>query len=1415
MKSQLLVIAIISVLLSSVAFAGFLDLLNKITYKIESSEKNSVTGLATSSNSITGFTVNNGGQYSYCVSDNQCNSGLCCITGANDLNGVLNNRCHYLSSIRAGYTGGGTCMSGPVATTTIPSGQPIWGSCGSSDDCRQGLCCLIGAATAADYTCYYRYNTRGGWCLEDAPPIVLQQRPRASGLAGLAQGMGNACSSTLDCYVGNCCVKDSPSTNFNNKCEPYRNTRSGTCIGLEGQVPPVPKVTTTTTLTPGGSAHGGPCVSSADCRQGYCCITGAPRSFYNNQCHLTSYTHGGTCLGYITSTTIFSLPPVGTGIEGNSCTSNAYCNTGLCCITDSTDSRFNNQCHRTSIFTGGRCMGGGTGVNTSRELGTPGTPCTANTDCSAGLCCLINSQRYADIYDNKCRAFDALSIPGGECMPGPFNPIPGTDFTPTPENPYPATATSSCTDTDGGKNYYTRGSTSVQGSHSGGSPGTDYCTNCVGETSGEKCIVEHYCQEGNPFNIVEECPGGCSNGKCNPTTLQITGTCQDTDAGRDYYTKGTTWFKPDGGGGIVGITDTCCQNCLTAPSQTGDYVRENYCENGELSWDIVYQCPNGCSNGACIGTASATLCPPIPPQSQWTGPVRFASSSFPWIRFAWTSPGPADFVPAEILAIYPEYWWGSHGVFDQSPGNVGNWERNGSEYRWVGPGIDPRLGNGGFDTWFQNPFTIPGFLSGAYSYYGVPGFPVPPGPDILDGTINPTLAKRIWYGTLPRNQVPAGYEHLYGGYYTLPGAPSPPSCFAPISPSTSATPPATSGGTAGIPNTSYCPDINKDGVINTDDVLVAQSSYNKANCSPYDCDLDNDGKVTVADLLAVGNAAGKTPAEFPGCQAGGGGAGIPSLSTTTTTTIGATIGTTLPTTISCTDSDGGLNYNSKGTVNSITNIGSYTSIDACSGNTLLEFYCKSNQVSSVTYPCPNGYVCYNGACYASTTSTTISTTVPPTASCTDSDGMNYNVQGSTSVCEIGQNIGSCSKVMDACNGNILIEGYCTGNQRSTTSYTCPNSCSNGACIQVTGSSPPCGSYGDVDGDGKVTSIDANLVLQYEAGLNTGLDVVRLARADVNADGKINSVDSNIILQYVSGTIKTFTAVCQTTITSCNPSACAAYGAICCSGSSSCVAWWQDNNNCGGCGIKCSIGTQCSLNIAGNYQSGASCKSSTSGISTTTTTTIATGTTDTTKPISSITTPAAGSTQTANFYVSVSDSDVGGSGLKCYYAVTDYTYGFTVPRTERKCNSNILITVGPTGNCRTTGTSKCTVRADSMDGAGNLASINGRSFSISYGATGGLSSTTTTLLKTTTTIKTTTTTTLPKTTTTIFYAAPYCPDINRNGVIDTNDVSLVQNAYSQTNCSPYDCDLNNDGLVSIDDIIAVSDAVSSSPLKYPC
>src|SRR3989344_5277149 len=59
---------------------------------------------------------------------------------------------------------------------------------------------------------------------------------------------------------------------------------------------------------------------------------------------------------------------------------------------------------------------------------------------------------------------------------------------------------------------------------------------------------------------------------------------------------------------------------------------------------------------------------------------------------------------------------------------------------------------------------------------------------------------------------------------------------------------------------------------------------------------------------------------------------------------------------------------------------------------------------------------------------------------------------------------------------------------------------------------------------------------------------------------------------------------------CDANACSGYGAICCSGVNGCIQWWQDNNNCGGCGVQCPSGTQCSLNTPGNYQNGASCKS---------------------------------------------------------------------------------------------------------------------------------------------------------------------------------------------------------------------------------
>lgn len=59
--------------------------------------------------------------------------------------------------------------------------------------------------------------------------------------------------------------------------------------------------------------------------------------------------------------------------------------------------------------------------------------------------------------------------------------------------------------------------------------------------------------------------------------------------------------------------------------------------------------------------------------------------------------------------------------------------------------------------------------------------------------------------------------------------------------------------------------------------------------------------------------------------------------------------------------------------------------------------------------------------------------------------------------------------------------------------------------------------GDVDCNGAVTSVDALLILQYEAGLLSVLPCPQ--NADVSGDGEISPVDALLILQHVAGLIQ--------------------------------------------------------------------------------------------------------------------------------------------------------------------------------------------------------------------------------------------------------------------------------------------------------
>ena len=57
--------------------------------------------------------------------------------------------------------------------------------------------------------------------------------------------------------------------------------------------------------------------------------------------------------------------------------------------------------------------------------------------------------------------------------------------------------------------------------------------------------------------------------------------------------------------------------------------------------------------------------------------------------------------------------------------------------------------------------------------------------------------------------------------------------------------------------------------------------------------------------------------------------------------------------------------------------------------------------------------------------------------------------------------------------------------------------------------------GDVDGNGKVTSYDARLILKYVAGNGT-LTEKQVLASDMDKNGKITAYDARLVLKQVAG-----------------------------------------------------------------------------------------------------------------------------------------------------------------------------------------------------------------------------------------------------------------------------------------------------------
>jgi hypothetical protein len=139
-------------------------------------------------------------------------------------------------------------------------------------------------------------------------------------------------------------------------------------------------------------------------------------------------------------------------------------------------------------------------------------------------------------------------------------------------------AAGSCRDSDGGRYYFAKGTTSTSGRTA-----TDRC----GDAG---TLHEYYCENGELANATIICPQGysCSDGACVRIGSEGNA-CSDSD-GNDIYSQGTV-----SAGGFL-YTDSC------ADSST---VKEYLCSDGNA---VTQQkpCESGysCSDGRCVRTRS-------------------------------------------------------------------------------------------------------------------------------------------------------------------------------------------------------------------------------------------------------------------------------------------------------------------------------------------------------------------------------------------------------------------------------------------------------------------------------------------------------------------------------------------------------------------------------------------------------------------------------------------------------------------------------------------------------------------------------------------------------------------------------------------------------------------------------------------
>ena len=234
-----------------------------------------------------------------------------------------------------------------------------------------------------------------------------------------------------------------------------------------------------------------------------------------------------------------------------------------------------------------------------------------------------------------------------------------------------AVAAVSCTDYETGRNYYNKGSVVTcndQGE----------CTEFIVDECSDNTLTEKYCESSQLKSETYSCPNGCADGRClrggscysntdctSSQFCEFTGcgeslgtcavvssecstvydpscgcngltynnsclrrkakisldhngrcgvACEESDAKKDYHTKGTI-DGYDYKGTHIKTTDAC----------TGSTLKEYYCGTNDLVVSVDYQCPQGCSAGACIVVQVAPEVTPQPTPSPTPSPTPVAT----------------------------------------------------------------------------------------------------------------------------------------------------------------------------------------------------------------------------------------------------------------------------------------------------------------------------------------------------------------------------------------------------------------------------------------------------------------------------------------------------------------------------------------------------------------------------------------------------------------------------------------------------------------------------------------------------------------------------------------------------------------------------------------------------------------------